>query len=94
MVDHQAAALVGRVTHESTDPSAKLTAHETHQAVLDAMDELDDDHRAVVVLKDIEGFDYREIGGILEIPLGTVKSRIHRARMALRDRLGPILATE
>jgi RNA polymerase sigma-70 factor (ECF subfamily) len=94
VVDHQAATLVGRVSAESNDPSAKLTARETHRVVLDAMDELDDDHRAVIVLKDIEGFDYREIGEILEVPLGTVKSRIHRARMALRDRLGPILAAE
>jgi RNA polymerase sigma-70 factor (ECF subfamily) len=94
VIDHQAAALVGRVSAESTDPSARMTARETHQAVLEAMDELDEEHRAAVVLKDIEGFDYREIGDILEIPLGTVKSRIHRARMALRDRLGPILAME
>jgi RNA polymerase sigma-70 factor, ECF subfamily len=46
---------------------------------------LDDEQRAVVVLRDIEGFDYQQIGDILGLPTGTVKSRLHRARMSLRD---------
>lgn len=46
---------------------------------------LDDEQRAVVVLRDIEGFDYQQIGEILGLPTGTVKSRLHRARMALRE---------
>ncbi len=59
-----------------------------------ALNELDDQHRAVVVLRDIESFDYQEIGEILEIPVGTVKSRLHRARMALRMAITPWLAAE
>ena len=50
-----------------------------------ALQDLDEDHRAVVVLRDIEGFDYREIATILDVPTGTVKSRLFRARMALRE---------
>lgn len=46
---------------------------------------LDEDHRAVVVLRDLEGFNYQEIGEILGLPAGTVKSRLHRARMTLRE---------
>jgi RNA polymerase sigma-70 factor (ECF subfamily) len=58
-------------------------------AVVHALHELDDEQRAVVVLRDIEGFDYSEIGAILDIPPGTVKSRLHRARMALRQAIAP-----
>jgi len=43
------------------------------------------------VLRDIEGFDYQQIAEILELPVGTVKSRLHRARMELRDRLKRVL---
>ncbi len=57
--------------------------------VAGALHTLEDDDRAVVVLRDIEGLDYREISLILEIPSGTVKSRLHRARLALRAALIP-----
>ena len=49
------------------------------------------DLRMVVVLSDIEGFAYEEIARMLDVPLGTVKSRLHRARRALQERLGPLL---
>lgn len=44
--------------------------------------------RSAVVLRDVEGFSYREIADILEVPLGTVMSRLHRGRAALRQALG------
>jgi RNA polymerase sigma-70 factor (ECF subfamily) len=59
------------------------------RAVAHALQELPEDDRAVLVLRDIEGFDYQEIAGILEVPTGTVKSRLHRARMALREAVAP-----
>lgn len=52
-----------------------------------AIQELDSDFRTVVVLRDIEGMDYQTIAEILEVPEGTVKSRLHRARMVLADSL-------
>ncbi len=53
--------------------------------VLDiALTQLSDEHREVIVLRDIEGFDYEKIAEILGVSLGTVKSRISRARLALR----------
>jgi RNA polymerase sigma-70 factor (ECF subfamily) len=76
---------------QAPDPAARLTAMETRQLVEEGLDALDDDHRSVIVLRDIEGFDYQQIAEILELPVGTVKSRLHRARMELRDRLKRVL---
>jgi RNA polymerase sigma-70 factor (ECF subfamily) len=52
-----------------------------------AVDALPEAFRAVVVLADLQGFSYREIGGILDIPIGTVRSRLARARSALQRAL-------
>jgi RNA polymerase sigma-70 factor (ECF subfamily) len=52
-----------------------------------AVDALPEAFRAVVVLADLQGFSYREIGGILDIPIGTVRSRLARARAALQRAL-------
>ncbi|MGE3182059.1 MAG: sigma-70 family RNA polymerase sigma factor [Phycisphaerae bacterium] len=50
-----------------------------------ALEQVDADFRAAVVLRDIEGLDYATIGSILELPVGTVKSRIHRGRLLIRE---------
>jgi RNA polymerase sigma-70 factor, ECF subfamily len=52
-----------------------------------ALDGLPEGFRAAVVLRDIEGFTYEEIGAIMDVPIGTVMSRIHRGRALLRDAL-------
>lgn len=67
---------------------------ELRSCVVRALQDLDDDHRAVVVLRDIEGFDYREISEVLGIPPGTVKSRLHRARMSLRSAIQPVISRD
>lgn len=83
--DSQAAGLLRLVRDESTpDPAASCEDGETHEQVAAALAELDDDYRSVIVLRDIEGFDYQEIADVLELAVGTVKSRIHRGRLALR----------
>jgi RNA polymerase sigma-70 factor (ECF subfamily) len=89
--DQQGMRLVGRVSDDSPDPASTLSRRERERIVMEMLDELDDDHRSVLVLRDIEGFDYQQIADILEVAVGTVKSRIHRARMELRERLRPIL---
>jgi RNA polymerase sigma-70 factor, ECF subfamily len=48
---------------------------------------LDEEHRILVVLRDVEELSYEEICQITELPIGTVKSRLHRARVALRKKL-------
>ncbi|MBI4716461.1 MAG: sigma-70 family RNA polymerase sigma factor [Planctomycetes bacterium] len=68
-----------------TDPTNEPESVELHAVVARALLQLDGEYRAVVVLRDMEGFDYHEISEILEVPVGTVKSRLHRGRMVLRE---------
>ncbi len=56
--------------------------------VTDALNELPEDFRMVVYLADVEGFSYQEIADIIERPIGTVMSRLHRGRARLREMLG------
>ena len=74
--------------------SAAFSAAETRalelmpdQAVVAALEELPDQFRVPVYLADVEGFSYKEIAEMLEIPIGTVMSRLHRGRARLRDLL-------
>ena len=75
----------------AANPADRLVTAETDVLVQEAINGLDDEHRTVVVLRDIQHCDYRQIAEILEVPPGTVKSRLHRARMMLRDKLQPLL---
>lgn len=68
-------------------PEAALEAAERGTALERAIADLDEDHRLVLVLRDIEELAYEEICEITGLPEGTVKSRIHRARLALKERL-------
>ena len=69
------------------DPAQRLTQLELHQRLEAALQHLDDEFRAAVVLRDIEGLDYAAIAEILGVRVGTVKSRIHRGRLMLRELL-------
>jgi RNA polymerase sigma-70 factor, ECF subfamily len=73
------------------DPAAPIMAAETERIVQQALDELDEEQRTVVVLRDIQQCDYIEIAEILGVPPGTVKSRLHRARLVLREKLERLL---
>ena len=55
--------------------------------VTQAINDLPEDFRTVILLCDLEGFSYEEIADITEIPIGTVRSRLHRARNMLKDKL-------
>jgi RNA polymerase sigma-70 factor (ECF subfamily) len=71
------------------DPSPEQVWSETHldPDLQEALDELPPEFRAAVVLCDVEGLSYEEIGATLGVKLGTVRSRIHRGRQALRASL-------
>jgi len=82
----QAEDLVQRLrSAETPEPVYAAGNAELQSRAAHALHELDEEFRAVVVLRDIEGFDYQEIADILGIPKGTVRSRLHRGRIALRD---------
>jgi RNA polymerase sigma-70 factor (ECF subfamily) len=63
----------------------QIEKRELNERVQKCIGTLDDEHREVLVLRDIQGFSYDEIRDILHIPEGTVKSRLFRARTALKD---------
>jgi RNA polymerase sigma-70 factor (ECF subfamily) len=90
--DDQASGLLDQVTRDrGADPADALEARERGQQVLAALGRLDAEYRAVLVMRDIEGFDYQQMAQVLGLPLGTLKSRLFRARLALRDELRPYL---
>ena len=59
----------------------------TDSAIKDALDQLPEQFRVAVLLADVEGFSYKEIAEILDVPIGTVMSRLHRGRKGLQKRL-------
>ncbi len=74
---------------KAVTPDIMMERLETGEAVQRAIMGLPEDYRVVVVLKDVEGFEYEEIAEMAGIALGTVKSRLHRARLLLREALEP-----
>lgn len=81
-------------------PSSERTAPErirerraAKELLWSALERIGDEHREVLVLKELEGFRYREIADILEIPEGTVASRLYHARLALKEALVEMGAT-
>ena len=73
----------------------EAAAHaELRTRVEEALREVPDPYRATVVLRDIEGFTYEEIAEILEVQLGTVKSRLMRGRAHLKQRLAPLMGRQ
>jgi RNA polymerase sigma-70 factor (ECF subfamily) len=90
--DDQAAGLLDQVTQDRAEaPPQRVERRERDGVVLEALGRLDAEYRAVLVMRDIEGFDYQQMADVLGLPLGTLKSRLFRARLALRDELKPYL---
>ncbi len=75
-------------------PEAGLERQERACQVRIALDALPPDYRAVLVLREIDGCDYEQISEILDVPVGTVRSRLHRARLQLKDQLKTVVQTE
>lgn len=76
---------------DRTDPTLPVELAERDARIHRALNELAPDHRAVVVMKDFDGLRYDEIAAVLGVPVGTVRSRLHRARNELRERLRDVL---
>ena len=81
---------------EPTDgetPEALLASKQVAAAVNAAIDALSEDLRQAITLREIEGLSYEEISDVMNCPIGTVRSRIFRAREAIAERLRPLLDT-
>jgi RNA polymerase sigma-70 factor (ECF subfamily) len=84
--DDQASNVVG-LGIATPDPQERAEANERHRLVRESIQALDHDMRIAIILRDVNGMAYDEIASVLRVPLGTVKSRIARARMAVQERL-------
>ncbi len=72
---------------EATQPGRALEMAEDERRIQQALSRLSPEHRTVLVLKDMEGRKYEDMAELLEVPIGTIRSRLHRARLELRDML-------
>jgi RNA polymerase sigma-70 factor, ECF subfamily len=81
-------------TSHDDGPSQRLERQERAKQVRHALNALSDDFRAVLVLREMDGYDYETISDMLDLPLGTVRSRLHRARSELREHLKGVLVEE
>jgi RNA polymerase sigma-70 factor (ECF subfamily) len=72
---------------EDASPERETMRRNTSRVLAKALNEITEDQRKAIVLYDVEGFDYQEIADMTGVSLGTVKSRIHRGRLALRELL-------
>ncbi|MBI3327328.1 MAG: sigma-70 family RNA polymerase sigma factor [Nitrospinae bacterium] len=78
----------------TSNPQWRLEQKERWAVVQAKLQALSPEHRMIIILRDIEGLAYEEIAEVLQLESGTVKSRLHRARMELKDLLEPYFADE
>jgi len=77
---------------ETDTPEGLLLTEEIRETVMEAIDGLPEDLRTAILLREMEGMSYEDIAQSMDCPVGTVRSRIFRAREAVDKRLRPILA--
>ena len=78
----------------ASEPSYAMDVSDRQRLVRQALSELSEEFRTALVLKEMDGMSYEEIAEVIEVPLGTVRSRIHRARLELRAKLSMLLKPE
>ena len=81
-------------TTSDANPARNALRKELGEAIQDALQELPEHHRAVIVLREFEGLSYEEIAEILEVPKGTIMSRLFHARKKMQTSLQPYLSGE
>lgn len=72
-------------------PDAGLIDSERAQLLMTALERVSEEHRAILVLREMEEMDYSAISEILDLPIGTVRSRLHRARLQLKEILETLI---
>jgi len=85
---------LGDVVEDNNTPDAVLHSRQVAEAVNAAIEALPEDLKAAITLREIEGLSYEEIAQAMDCPIGTVRSRIFRAREAIAQRLRPLLGTK
>lgn len=78
---------------EINTPESELMSQQIAQTVNQTLDALPEELRTAIVLREIDGLSYEEIANIMNCPIGTVRSRIFRAREAISEQLRPLLGT-
>ena len=90
--DNQAAGLTSDVAaRREGDPATVAMNRDSCRRVLEALEAMDEEFRAVIVLRDIEDMDYEQMANTLSLPVGTIKSRLHRARCMLKEKLSGMI---
>ena len=72
---------------ETNRPGHAIEMAEDERMVHEALAKLSAEHRAVLVMKDMDGMKYEDMADVLEVPIGTIRSRLHRARLEMKDLL-------
>ncbi len=83
----------GDQLRDMNTPEAELLSKEIAQTVNDTMEQLPEELRIAITLREIEGLSYEDIAEFMNCPIGTVRSRIFRAREAIAEKLRPLLGT-
>jgi RNA polymerase sigma-70 factor (ECF subfamily) len=79
--------------HDIATPDAELQTKQIAKAVNEAVEALPEELRTAITLREIEGLSYEEIAQMMDCPIGTVRSRIFRAREAIAEKIRPMLGT-
>ncbi|MGD9787659.1 MAG: sigma-70 family RNA polymerase sigma factor, partial [Sulfuricellaceae bacterium] len=83
----------GELLHALNTPESALMTQEIAHTVTEAMEALPEELKTAIMLREIEGMSYEDIANIMNCPIGTVRSRIFRAREAIAAKLRPLLDT-
>jgi RNA polymerase sigma-70 factor (ECF subfamily) len=89
MIELEETTVQRQIEDPSPTPEEQLTGKERTEILQQAINSLPDYQRMMIVLYHTESKSYEEIASILDLPIGTVKSRLNRARLALREKLAP-----
>lgn len=87
-------ALVDSIAHDGPAPDELLSSAQVQATVRALVDQLKDKHRVVLLLREVDGMSYEEISTVLGCPVGTVESRLHRARKELAEKLERLARTQ
>ena len=83
----------GEYLRDVNTPENELMSKQIAKTVNDTMEQLPEELRTAIVLREIDGLSYEEIATVMDCPIGTVRSRIFRARETIAERLRPLLET-